>query len=101
MKAIILLTTICFVLLPSSATSQTVIHAKTPQDAEIGNIVQKIVNVIGVENRFEIRTAEGIENVAAVLIGKKYFIFYDEEFVESIRNSTGTDWARISIWCMK
>jgi hypothetical protein len=97
MKALLLFTTFCLTFLPSGSNAQTVIHAKTPANPEIGNIIRKITDVMGFKTRFELRAAQDLKNVSAVMIGEKHFIFFDEEFLKTIAASAETDWATISI----
>ncbi|MES2766573.1 MAG: hypothetical protein V4642_11930 [Bacteroidota bacterium] len=98
MKALFFVFCLSFLLAVSDLqASSGTIHARTPATSEVRDIIQEIVDVIGLKTRFEIRTADNIDNAAAVLIGEKRFIFYDENFVKSINSAVNTDWAGVSI----
>jgi hypothetical protein len=60
------------------------------------DIINNIVNVVGLKPNFEIRAAE-ISNAAAVNYGGKRYILYDPNFMDKIQNAAQTDWAGISI----
>jgi hypothetical protein len=61
------------------------------------DIIQEILDVVGLKPRFEIREADDIENAAAVIYGGKRYVLYDKDFVASINNAVNTDWAGVSI----
>jgi len=60
------------------------------------DIVQEIINVVGLKPRFELRAAD-IENAAAVVYNGKRYILYNERFLQAINNAVHTDWAGVSI----
>ncbi|ARS34453.1 hypothetical protein [Pontibacter actiniarum] len=60
------------------------------------DIVQEIIQVVGLKPRFELRAAE-IDNAAAVVYNGKRYILYNERFLASINNAVHTDWAGVSI----
>ena len=60
------------------------------------DIVQEIINVIGLKPRFELRAAN-IDNAAAVVYNGKRYILYNERFLAEINNAVHTDWAGVSI----
>ncbi|MFD2515273.1 membrane-binding protein [Pontibacter locisalis] len=60
------------------------------------DIVQEIINVIGLKPRFELRAAN-IENAAAVVYNGKRYILYNERFLAAINNAVHTDWGGVSI----
>ncbi|MDX5480734.1 MAG: membrane-binding protein [Hymenobacteraceae bacterium] len=60
------------------------------------DIVQEIINVVGLKPRFELRAAN-IENAAAVVYNGNRYILYNEKFLESINNAVHTDWGGVSI----
>lgn len=60
------------------------------------DIVQEIINVVGLKPRFELRAAD-IDNAAAVVYNGKRYILYSERFLATINNAVHTDWAGVSI----
>ena len=60
------------------------------------DIVQEIINVIGLKPRFELIPAD-IDNAAAVVHNGKRYILYNERFMAAINNAVHTDWGGISI----
>ncbi|WP_199688447.1 M48 family metalloprotease [Pontibacter oryzae] len=60
------------------------------------DIVQEIINVVGLKPRFELRAAD-IDNAAAVVYNGKRYILYNERFLAAINNAVHTDWAGVSI----
>lgn len=60
------------------------------------DIVQEIINVIGLKPRFELQPAE-IENAVAVIYNGKRYILYNERFLDAINNAVHTDWGGVSI----
>ena len=60
------------------------------------DIVQEIINVIGLKPRFELVPAD-IDNAAAVVHKGKRYILYNERFLAELNNAVHTDWGGISI----
>lgn len=60
------------------------------------DIVQEIIDVVGLQPRFELRAAD-IDNAAAVVYNGKRYILYSERFLSAINNAVHTDWAGVSI----
>ncbi len=60
------------------------------------DIVQEIINVVGLKPRFELQAAN-IDNAAAVVYNGKRYILYNERFLASINNAVHTDWGGVSI----
>lgn len=60
------------------------------------DVVQEIINVVGLQPRFELRAAN-IENAAAVIYNGKRYILYNERFLAAVNNAVKTDWAGVSI----
>ncbi|AKD03885.1 hypothetical protein POKO110462_03145 [Pontibacter korlensis] len=60
------------------------------------DIVQEIINVVGLKPRFELRAAD-IDNAAAVVYNGERYILYNERFLAAINNAVHTDWAGVSI----
>lgn len=60
------------------------------------DIIDEIIEVVGLKPRFELRAAN-IENAAAVVYNGKRYILYNEQFLNSINNAVRTDWAGVSI----
>ncbi|MCC9135000.1 M48 family metalloprotease [Pontibacter silvestris] len=60
------------------------------------DIVQEIINVVGLKARFELRAAD-IDNAAAVVYNGKRYILYNERFLSEINNAVHTDWGGVSI----
>jgi hypothetical protein len=78
------------------------VEAKTPEPSSsptaVGtrDIVQEIINVVGLKPRFELQQAD-IDNAAAVIYNGKRYILYNEDFLAAINNAVHTDWAGVSI----
>lgn len=64
------------------------------QEAE--DIIGRIVNIVGLEKNFEIRAAN-VPNALATIRNSQRLILYSQNFILTIKNATGTDWAGISI----
>lgn len=60
------------------------------------DIVQEIINVIGLKPRFELQPAD-IDNAAAVVYNGERYILYNERFLAAINNAVQTDWGGVSI----
>jgi hypothetical protein len=63
---------------------------------EAEKIISRIINVIGLKPRFEIRAAN-VPNAAAVVYGTKRYVLYNPDFITSINKATGNSWAAVSI----
>lgn len=72
------------------------ITATVTSTADTRDIVQEIINVVGLKPRFELRAAD-IDNAAAVVYNGKRYILYSERFLTAINNAVHTDWAGVSI----
>ncbi|WP_439883400.1 membrane-binding protein [Pontibacter sp. MBLB2868] len=85
-------------LLGATASAAPVSSASTRAATTTGtrDIVQEIINVIGLKPRFELRAAN-IDNAAAVVYNGKRYILYNEQFLAEINNAVHTDWAGVSI----
>lgn len=97
------LTLICGVLLAPLLVpvSEAAINANTtPISAApaVGtrDIVQEIINVVGLKPRFELRAAN-IDNAAAVVYNGERYILYNDRFLAAINNAVHTDWGGVSI----
>ncbi|MCJ8166694.1 membrane-binding protein [Pontibacter sp. E15-1] len=71
-------------------------EANTATTVGARDIVQEIINVIGLKPRFELQAAN-IDNAAAVVYNGKRYILYNERFLASINNAVHTDWGGVSI----
>ncbi|MBF9254168.1 membrane-binding protein [Pontibacter sp. 172403-2] len=76
---------------PAAAPATTTVATTGARD-----IVQEIINVIGLKPRFELRPAD-IDNAAAVIYNGQRYILYNEDFLAAINNAVHTDWAGVSI----
>ncbi len=63
---------------------------------EAVDIIKGIVNIIGLEQNFDIMAAN-VPNALATIRNNKRLILYSQNFIMRIKNATGTDWAGISI----
>ncbi len=70
--------------------------AVAPAAVGTRDIVQEIINVIGLKPRFELLPAD-IDNAAAVVYNGKRYILYNERFLAAINNAVHTDWGGVSI----
>jgi hypothetical protein len=63
---------------------------------EAEQIIQVIIDVIGLKPNFIVKSAN-VSNASAVIIRGNRYILYNPSFIESIDNATGNRWASISI----
>ena len=59
-------------------------------------IIKNIIDVIGLEPKFQIRSAN-IPNAAAVISSGQRFILYNPSFINAINQAANTHWASIAI----
>lgn len=64
--------------------------------SEAKDIVQQIVDVVGLKPNFEIKSGN-VPNALATVQNGQRLILYSQNFMLKINNSTGTNWAGISI----
>ncbi|MEO1713831.1 MAG: hypothetical protein AAFU60_10920, partial [Bacteroidota bacterium] len=64
--------------------------------SEAEDIVKRIVDVVGLKPNFEIK-AGNVPNALATIQNGQRLILYSQNFMLKINNSTGTNWAGISI----
>ena len=64
--------------------------------AEGQQIIQNILDAVGLSANFEIRQAN-IENAAAVAYGGKRYVLYNPNFINALDRRTGNKWASISV----
>jgi hypothetical protein len=91
----ILLASSCFTSKAATANMPTSLPV---QKSMVGtrDIMQEIINVIGLKPRFELMAAE-IDNAAAVVYNGKRYILYNQRFLSAINNAAHTDWGGVSI----
>ena len=80
----------------AAATSVAAPERTVATAAGTRDIVQEIINVIGLKPRFELIPAD-IDNAAAVVYNGKRYILYNERFLAAINNAVHTDWGGVSI----
>lgn len=66
-----------------------------PSDAAVA-FVDKILHYSGLPNRFEIKEAQ-VNNAIAVVLGAKRYILLDRNFMASVNQQAGTNWAFVAI----
>ncbi|HYC39033.1 MAG TPA: hypothetical protein VEB63_00990 [Chitinophagaceae bacterium] len=59
-------------------------------------IIQDILDAVGLRANFEIRTAN-IQNAAAVVYGGRRYILYNPNFINSLVRTSGNRWSAISV----
>jgi len=59
--------------------------------------LDKIINVIGISQRFAIYQCNGIDNCQAVTIRGIRYIFYDSYFMKNISTNANSSWTNLSI----
>lgn len=64
--------------------------------AEGQQIIQNILNAVGMQANFEVRQAN-IDNAAAVAYGGKRYVLYNPNFINALDRRTGNQWASISV----
>ena len=82
-------------LAQSRASDHAVTSAIAPAD-NAQDVIQQIIDVVGLKPNFEIRAAR-IDNAAAVIYGGKRYILYNPNFFSALTKSTGTRWAAVSV----
>ncbi|HYE54691.1 MAG TPA: hypothetical protein VD996_07605 [Chitinophagaceae bacterium] len=83
-----------FLLLVTTLSSPAAVPA-SPQDAK--EIIQEILDAVGVKAKFEVRAAK-IPNAAAAISKGKRYILYNPAFIAAIDKATGSNrWGPISI----
>jgi hypothetical protein len=65
-----------------------------PVNAE--QIIQEIIDVVGLTPNFEIKAAR-VPNAAAVIYGGKRYILYNPDFFTNLIRTTGNKWAAVSV----
>jgi hypothetical protein len=60
------------------------------------DIIKEIIDVVGLQPRFQVQEAE-VENAAAVIYGGQRYILYNRQFLADLNNAVKSDWAAISI----
>ena len=63
---------------------------------EANNVISNIIEVIGLQPKFQIRSAN-IPNAAAVVSSGQRYILYNPNFITNIEKATQTKWASIAI----
>ena len=71
------------------------VHDYTSVD-EARQIIEDIIEVIGLQPKFEIKEAN-IPNAAAVIYGSKRYVLYNSNFIEQLNKIAGNKWASVSI----
>lgn len=64
--------------------------------AAASQIIRNIIDVVGLEPKFQIRSAR-IPNAAAVISSGQRFILYNPDFINAINQAANTHWASIAI----
>jgi hypothetical protein len=64
--------------------------------SEAKNVITNIIDVIGLQPTFEIRSAN-IPNAAAVVQGGKRYVLYNPNFIANVEKAAGDRWASIAI----
>jgi tetratricopeptide (TPR) repeat protein len=67
----------------------------TNNEAQIA--LTKIINVLGISQRFAIYQCNGIDNCQAVTIRGIRYIFYDSYFMKTISTNANSSWTNLSI----
>ncbi len=67
-----------------------------PADDEALAAVMQLLRHVGLEPNFVLVAAD-VDNAAAAMVGDERYILYNQQFMDRVRGTTGTDWAAISI----
>lgn len=59
-------------------------------------IIQAIIDVIGLKTNFEVKSAN-VPNAAAVVYQGKRYILYNPGFIKALNKATGNEWASVSV----
>jgi hypothetical protein len=70
--------------------------ARSALAPENRDIIKEIIEVVGLQPRFQVQEAN-VENAAAVIYGGQRYILYNRQFLAAVNNAVKTDWAAISI----
>ncbi len=73
----------------------TDLYEFTPSQ-EANQAIARIMRVMGLKPRFEIKAAN-VENAAAIIYDNKRYILYSQHFISQMQQATRTDWAAVSI----
>ena len=65
-------------------------------DQEARKYIRKIASSSGLADNFEIHAAD-VDNAAALIMGEKRYILYNQTFMENVRNAAKTNWAGVAI----
>jgi len=77
------------------SVTSSVISTPNPEGAR--DIINEIIDVVGLKPRFEVRESTDVPNAAAVIYNGKRYILYNPKFVAQVNNAVKTDWAAVSI----
>jgi hypothetical protein len=84
------------VLVQSSTLAATLAAPGTSAAAPNRDVIKEIIEVVGLQPRFQVQEAE-VENAAAVIYGGQRYILYNRQFLAAVNNAVKTDWAAVSI----
>lgn len=65
-------------------------------NAEAEAVMSDIIGLVGLRPNFKIQAAK-VPNAAAVVYGNERFVYFNPSFIQSVSESTNTNWAAISI----
>ncbi len=65
-------------------------------ESEAITVMQDIISFTGLPANFKIQAAK-VPNAAAVVYGDQRYVFYNPKFMQTVEESTNTNWASISI----
>ena len=68
-----------------------------PPDPEAVTFIQKIVRYTGLAANFQVNAAN-VRNASATEVKGVRFVLYNQEYIRSVINQSGTNWAAVSIF---
>jgi predicted HD phosphohydrolase len=80
----------------SAITGWTVPTNSFANAAQGRQLVERIIDAVGLKSNFEIQPAN-IENAAAIVYGGRRYVLYNPTFINNLVKTTGTEWAAISV----
>lgn len=76
--------------------AQSVNGFQFASEKEAKEMIDLIVNVVGLKSNFEIKSGR-VDNAAAVIYNGKRYILYNPIFISQVKDATRTDWSGLSI----
>jgi hypothetical protein len=66
-------------------------------NANAQRVVKEILDQAGMAPSFVVRSDPRVDNAAAAVVGEERYILYNTQFVDQMKNETGTNWSVYSV----